>query len=423
MNFLIYTDTINPRKAYVFQAVFEGILGVDFEFTTDESEFTSCKLPKLNYSTKDLGCGLWIKEYGLLQQSGIYEQDIPFVNFETYKAPFAVKGGSFAFDLFSASFYLLSRYEEYVNHERDQYNRFHGKQSLAYQYGFLKYPVIDEWAYSLLELLLQKYPELKYKKRKFSFLPTLDIDMPFYLRSEGWFRRIMKSVKLLLQLEFKALFRDPFDVYEQVKKWDETYQTQTMYFLLMGNKHKLDNPNHKNKEALKGLIRQLNPDQIGLHPSFQSNLDFSELAAEKQQLEDICRKEIKKSRQHYLLLDIPFTYKNLLAVGIEEDYSMAFADEPGFRAGTCTPFFWYDLSEEKITALKIFPTAVMDQTLKKYQQLDLEKAKTVLKVLVDRTKRVDGQFISLWHNESVGDFGPWKDWQNVYIEMLEIASV
>lgn len=423
MNFLIYTDIISPRKAYVFQAVFEGILGVDFEFTTDESIFIGCKLPKLNYSTKDLGCGLWIKEYGLLQQSGIYEQDIPFVNFETYKAPFAVKGGSFAFDLFSASFYLLSRYEEYVNHERDQYNRFHGKQSLAYQYGFLKYPVIDEWAYSLLELLLQKYPELKYKKRKFSFLPTLDIDMPFYLRSEGWFRRIMKSVKLLLQLEFKALFRDPFDVYQQVKKWDETYQTQTMYFLLMGNKHKLDNPNHKNKEALKGLIRRLNPDKIGLHPSFQSNLDFSELAAEKQQLEDICRKEIKKSRQHYLVLDIPFTYKNLLAVGIEEDYSMAFADEPGFRAGTCTPFFWYDLSEEKITTLRIFPTAVMDQTLKKYQQLDLEKAKTVLKMLVDRTKRVDGQFITLWHNESVGDFGPWKDWQNVYIEMLEIASV
>src|SRR5690606_18228733 len=189
----------------------------------------------------------------------------------------------------------------------------------------------------------------------------------------------------------------------------------------MGNKHQLDNPIHFNKKPVEKLISELEPESLGLHPSFQSNLDSSEISKEKQALESIVGKVIKKSRQHYLMLNLPVTYRNLLDNGIEEDYTMVFADEPGFRAGTCTPFFWYDLSREKITDLKVYPRAIMDQTLKRYQKLNTKLAKKEIFELIQSVKKVNGTFISLWHNESVSDFGQWKGWKNVYIEMLEFA--
>ncbi len=420
MSLLIYTETLSTRKNYIFQFLIGEILGLTFQCTDNEQVFLKSELPKFSYGRKRLINEIFIQEESLLTESYIQKQAINFYCFDGYKLPFSTTG-DLPFDIFSAAFYLISRYEEYVSEEKDQYGRFHGKQSLAYQCGFLKRPVIDEWTYMFLKLLRERYPSLEYKKRKFNFQPTLDIDMPFYFRSESWNRKILKAIKLSLKLDFKFLFRDPFDVYTDVKKWDKKYGLQTRYFLLMGNKHQLDNPIHFNKKPFEKLISELDTESLGLHPSFQSNLDSSEIKKEKQALESIVGKVIKKSRQHYLMLNLPGTYRNLLDNGIEEDYTMAFADEPGFRAGTCTPFFWYDLGREEITALKIFPTVVMDQTLKRYQQLNAEQAKKEIFELIQNVKKVNGTFISLWHNESVGDFGQWKDWKNVYIEMLEFA--
>ena len=421
MNLLIYIETLSNRKNYIFQVLLEGILGVTFQCTDNRQAFLESELPKFSYGEKRLLDEIFIKEEGLLLESNIQKQTINFYCVDNHKLPFSTSS-DLPFDIFSASFYLLSRYEEYISKEKDEYGRFHGKQSLAFKCGFLKRPVVDEWAYAFLELLLKKYPSLEYKRRKFKFQPTLDIDMPFYFHSENRKRKILKAIKLSLKFDFKFLFRDPFDVYADVEKWDDKYGFQTLYFLLMGNKHQLDNPIHTHKEPLKKLIFELNPESLGLHPSFQSNLDSSEISKEKQALESIVGKVIKKSRQHYLMLDLPVTYRNLLDNDIEEDYTMAFADEPGFRAGTCTPFFWYDLSREEITDLIVYPTAVMDQTLKRYQQLNSEQAKKEIFELMQSVKKVNGTFISLWHNESVGDFGQWKDWKNVYIEMLEFAN-
>ena len=66
---------------------------------------------------------------------------------------------------------------------------------------------------------------------------------------------------------------------------------------------------------------------------------------------------------------MPSSYNHLLAAGITHDYSMGFADRVGFRAGTCTPFYFYDLDFEIQTPLKVFPFALMDTTLNDYMKL------------------------------------------------------
>ena len=139
-------------------------------------------------------------------------------------------------------------------------------------------------------------------------------------------------------------------------------------------------------------------------------------------LQQITEKKIDASRQHFLKLHLPQTYLQLIKVGINHDYSMGYASQVGFRAGTCTSFFWYDLQLEKQAHLKIHPFAVMDVTLQQYLKLNPEQAITQIDELLSSVKLVDGTFCSLWHNESLSESGRWKGWKAVYDEMLKNST-
>ena len=101
---------------------------------------------------------------------------------------------------------------------------------------------------------------------------------------------------------------------------------------------------------------------------------------------------------------------------------MGFAEYPGFRAGTCTPYFFYDLDEEVERKLLIVPFQLMDATLKYYMHSDIEQAKEEAKKIIDEVKAVKGTFISLWHNESLSDSDEWAGWRKVYEDLLSYAQ-
>src|SRR5690606_6388446 len=144
---------------------------------------------------------------------------------------------------------------------------------------------------------------------------------------------------------------------------------------LMADYAKFDKNNPVTNLFFQEKIREVSKwAEIGIHPSYASNSNPEKLKIEIQRLEKISGKRIRKSRQHYIKLNFPETYQNLIANGIEEDYTMAYADETGFRAGTCTPFFWYDLSKEEKTELKIHPFCAMDVAMRNYMQLTIEES-------------------------------------------------
>jgi hypothetical protein len=161
---------------------------------------------------------------------------------------------------------------------------------------------------------------------------------------------------------------------------------------------------------------------VGIHPSFASNEAQGKVKIEKDRLEKIARKSIKKSRQHFLMLKFPHTYRNLIAAGITDDYTMGYADEIGFRAGICTSFKWYDLEKEEETNLTIHPFAVMDGTLNSYLKLSPETALEKVKTIVQEVKKVNGEFITIWHNETLSDWREWKGWKNFYRKVVQAAT-
>ena len=418
MSLLIYTEIVNPRVIFVFDHIFKNILGINYTITNQKDSYQNQIGAKFSYTfANQFTDNLFFKSHSLINESTIYHQNnLAFADWEGLKIPFAVTDSAFNFDVFSASFYFLSRYEEYTISAKDNHRRFEGKSSLAFQNNFIYRPLIDEWAYLIAKIIKNRYPNFEIKTRKFAFIPTLDIDRPYYFKTDGLIKRLAKQI-------FKGLIKDPFDVYDQVKIWDKQFGVKTIYFLLLGNKHEFDVAPSISNPLFKQFLKKIgltNP--IGIHPSYASNLNTDLIKKEKDLLASISEQKIESSRQHYLMLSLPKTYQNLIEAGMKADYTLTFADTGGFRASTCTPFLWYDLAHEKTTELMLYPTAMMDQSLKKYLSMTIEESTNLLSELIANVKAVNGTFISLWHNETIGDFGTWKGWQKVYMEMLRKGS-
>ncbi len=161
---------------------------------------------------------------------------------------------------------------------------------------------------------------------------------------------------------------------------------------------------------------------IVIHPSYAYNGSLTILKSEIDGLSAVLRREITASRQHFLKISFPETYLNLINLDITDDYSLGFAGKPGFRAGICSPFKWYNLEAETETSLTIHPFALMEGTLRDYMNFGPEQAMEFIRPLVDEVKSLNGCFISLWHNESMSEQQRWIGWTRVYSEMLEYAA-
>ena len=135
---LIYTPRVTSRLKFVFKQICKRILGFPIGFTDSIEIFITHDGPKMSYGTQPLGSEFFVKSHGLLFDQGISDLDIYVQDWKGTKCFFYVGEKShLPYDIFSAAFYLLSRYEEYLPHVKDDYGRFTKKDSVAYQNGFL----------------------------------------------------------------------------------------------------------------------------------------------------------------------------------------------------------------------------------------------------------------------------------------------
>ena len=429
---LVYVPKITPRNRYVFKTIFKNYIGIEYSLTSDLDRFTEHKEAKFSYLARPLADELHFTADGLLEQNGISEKTLQTITIDNTPTIFPVRNETLEFDVFAAMFYMLSRYEEYLPHMRDQYDRFMAKDSLAAKKGFLHLAVVDRWVLMVRKVLKERFPALEIQERKYSYLPTIDIDNAYAYKHKGLLRTIGSVGKSLVKFDFskfaiqlQVIFgkkSDPFDTYDYQMNVQRRFSFKAIYFILIGDYGLNDkNLSYQNKH-FKRLIKSISDyAHLGIHPSFGSNKQHSKLKVEIKRLKDIIKTDVKRSRQHFLKLTLPETYRNLLEADIEEDYTMGFASQLGFRAGTCTPYPFYDLDGELECKLTVFPFHVMEATLKYYLNLEPEVAIAESKKIIDEVKLVEGTFVSLWHNESLSDEEEWKGWRQVYEEVVEYA--
>jgi hypothetical protein len=214
--------------------------------------------------------------------------------------------------------------------------------------------------------------------------------------------------------------KDPYEVFDYIIEKIEKSNTDVRFFFPVGDHSEYDkNPSWKNEEY-RNLIHNISDKfESGVHPSFYASGNSKLVNTETVRLKTILGKETLLSRFHYIRLFIPRSYRDILKSGINEDYSMGYPDEPGFRAGIARPYYFYDVSEEQQTGLKIVPFQVMDVTLYNYKKLDPFNSKEVILKLINETRNVGGLFVSIWHNTSLLDNTKWQGWRDVFEFMLK----
>lgn len=431
---LIYSPKITSRLKYTFRLVFKDLLLTDCDFTSEMDQFELSKKVKLIYSEKQTLSGLYFNAAGLLHERGIKSVDLNPFDFDGLKVFFPVydKKSALPFDVFSAIFYLVSRYEEYQPFVKDAHGRFTAKLSISAKLGILDKPVVNIWALKIREIIQQHYPEIQFPERKFKFIPTYDIDSAYAYQHKGLVRSIGGLLLALRAFDWheivhrlKVLYgkeKDPFDTYDLQIAYQKKYKLKPIYFVLFGRYGRFDkNLNIRNRN-FRNLIKRLGDYAlIGIHPSYASNEYAGYATIETRSLSKAVKKDITCSRQHFLRLSLPETYRNLIECDITDDYTMGYAYLAGFRAGICDTYTFFDLDMEIETPLRIHPFAVMDGTLKDYLELSPDEAIKVIGKLLTEVRNVNGTFISLWHNESLSNEKRWKGWLAVYEKMLEMA--
>lgn len=408
---LLYSEFQSPRLRYVLDFI-QNIWNVEIEVTNDQPLISSSPLPKINYSNKEVS-GVPVLNTGFLNETSI--RDFDFSEIQE--------------DAFSFIFFLLSRYEEYLDFKPDNFGRFPASASFLFKADKLDCPVVDNLIKKLEEELKEKYPDFLPQKREFTKQLTVDIDQVFKYREKSFkkfaggaakdFSKVRLGQLVDRKLSYFRLKKDPWDIYEELQKEFSAGGSNPVFFFQVGEPGELDKNLSPSHPVFRGIIKNTDKwAEVGLHPSFQSQNSLDILKKEKQTLEDILERPVTKSRNHYITLKFPETYRNLISAGITDDYTMGFPDATGFRAGTSQDFYWYDLKAERQTVLKIHPFCLMDVTLRKYLKMRWEHADFVLNKIEKNIKNVDGRMTVLLHNESLSGNDDWEDWDTVFRNFL-----
>ncbi len=428
---LFYSDYSSPRLKYILGLISDEILNESFTLTLDKEAFKTYVGAKLNYSDARLSENeFFIEHHSLLRETGICEQQINRTDISGRPAFFQTSG-DFPFDIFAASFFLVSRYEEYLSFQPDKFGRFPHTASLAFKENFLDFPLINYWLEDFKVALRQKFPDLIFRMKDFKFIPTYDIDIAYSYKYKGlkrnlggFFRSVITGQWAYLLDRWDVLFnkkKDPFDSYEWLDSLHLYCRTRAYYFFLLAKKQMgVDKNISPDNPALQSLIAyHASGYTVGIHPSWQSGDEQAVLMEEVDELENIIKSPVKYSRQHYIRMSLPTTYTRLIDVGIEKDFSMGYGSSNGFRASIASSFYWYDLKAEKKTSLMVFPFCFMDSNSFYQSKSSPKEAFTELMKYYRKIKQINGLMVTAWHNNFFGSDPMFSGWKEVYEVFLK----
>ncbi len=425
---------MTPRLHWAAELFFTETLGLEFIWTGDWDEFLQSGLPKINYSASHSAQHLCCLPHPILFETTIVEQKIEVG--EWRGLPIFFENNPSAeppFDFIAASFWLASRYEEHLPFHKDRHGRFPSTESLAHRHGFLQRPLIDLWAVEVGKVLKEKHPEIELSQRRFRFNLTVDIDHAFAFLHKGMLRGGGGLMRDFVKFDWKKCWlrasvilgfqRDPFDTYDLLKSVAERHGAEPGYFVHVGNyTGEPDAPTGFEEPAFRDLIQKLTANSaVGIHPSYRSAGKTEVVAEEIGRLSEITGRPVSASRQHFLLLEFPNTYRILLENGVSEDWTLGYADNLGFRASTARGFFWFDLLANEKTALRLRPFQIMDATLRGYLGLSPDEAVSASTKIIEEVRAVGGELTVVWHNSSLSEMGEWRGWRGVFERLVEAA--
>ncbi|MEQ9188481.1 MAG: hypothetical protein RLP15_12150 [Cryomorphaceae bacterium] len=423
----LFVEKRNHRLQYTVFEIFMRRMGISAVLVADIDDFEAHTGPKLNYSTQTVSEGIpTLAPLGILFEKRIQPHEIEWsVEGDLL---FPIQNHVLGFDPLAAIFYLLSRYEEYLPHRKDEHGRFLSEQSVLVEANCHQVPLVELYVDRLFEWLAGFYPSLKRSKSSYTPWVTLDVDQLFSMKAKGLVRSVVSTARdalrgRLMERTSVMLGRksDPNDIYDRVDAILQPKQLRPVFFMQVGESSRYDvnNPPHLydvrqriNEIALSG--------EIGLHPSYYSSERDGTIARELERLRQITSSGVSKSRQHFLRFILPQTFRTLAESGVTDDFSIGFHDRNGFRAGTCKPFGLFDLEKDETIQLTMYPMAWMDLVATRNFPRE-QDAWEELDRLLSAVKAHGGHFVSTWHPDVMAASDEHYSTWNIFERFVEHA--
>lgn len=330
-------------------------------------------------------------------------------------------------DLLATCFLMLSRIEEIKEDAvLDEHGRFPATSSIAYKYGFLERPIVDENVEMLWNMIIDLDPSQERKALVHRKLVTCDVDWPFEQSSESLFltaktalidllRR--KSIKQCLR-RWQKFFQNKFCstysdfnsdmLYWMMEQNESRGNKAAFYFITESTNKNLDSSFDFDSKRMRNLIKDISArgHEIGLHPGYGCYQNSSAFKKSSDTLKRVLNEEGIKQKQlggrmHFLMWDSKITPALWEQNGFTYDSTLAFADKSGFRCGTCRTYPMYDLVQRKQLNLLQRPLINMECTViaQRYEGLGYSsKALERFMKFKSIAEKYNGEYVLLWHN-------------------------
>lgn len=440
------SSSFREEKEYIIDILFSEFLGLKYELEYVRTDIYEVILENDNIlrindaffgnfdSEKSyLNGGNIPKKISYLKESDLSES-IPVI-YGNGDIEILEKEVILSVDIFASSFFMLTRWEEYVVKTRDEHGRFAAKNSLAYKFRFLDRAIVNEYVELLWNSLVHLGISDKRKERNFKLIPTHDVDLPKMWWGFGDFvktlagdvfkRKELKSVVWSITTYFKVLMgdKDPFDTFDFLMDLSEKNNVKSHFFFMSGGNSGYDNKYKISSLSIRHLMEKITVrgHVIGFHPSYNAYNQGELFREELMRLNEYSPLKVDSGREHFLRFEVPETWQIWENNGMVWDSSMSYADMEGFRCGVCYPFSVFNILEKRRLNLVEKPLIVMEGSLVTYQDLTVEEAYSKVNRLLQEVKKFNGDFVFLWHN-SAFNTRTWRRYQIIYEKILNENS-
>jgi hypothetical protein len=426
---VFYTTSTTNRLQYIVSFLFETVLQQEVVIVNNLNLIDIENSCIINYTHQDISGTFQVAPHSILFETNIETQSIHIV-LKNETPIFFENNSAFGFDIFAASFYLLSRYEEYLPHTKDAYNRYAHTNSVAFKNGFLHLPLINIWVTIFWHQLQLYNKTLPLYTPNGAELFTYDVDMAYAFKHKGIVRQAKAIFQNVMCFDFKTLLKryavitnavpDPFDNFDHILLLHAPYTSKPFFFILCAKYlHKFNKNNNRNAQEFIQLIGNLKSKaNIGIHPSYTSSVNTAILPEEKQWLQSQLQTTVTASRQHYIKFQMPETFEQLISNGITSDYSMGYGSINGFRASTSCAHLFFNIKQNKCTTLTMHPFCWMDANALYEQKLTSKEALEEYLHYKKIVQQYGGTCISIWHNFIISDVPEFKNYCKVHIGAL-----
>lgn len=414
-----YCVEVSDGRDYVFEIEYDKKVVVhDFFFSLlkNEEYLSKNNLPEVPRFVENILCP---------------ETDIPVL----YGNPIIKVSSVFIdceIDIFASSFFLLTRWEEYVSDEKDKHGRFPDKFSYLQKCNLHYRPIVNEYVELFWNFLVELGYKGERKHQEFKIIPTHDVDdfarydnpkkivkaLAGDLLKRNSFKLFLNTIKDVYGI-CKGKLKDPYDNFDFLMNISDEFNVKSEFYFIPGENGETDVKYNFLSDNVISKIRKIleSGHIVGYHAGMDTYSDESQFKLECNRLRKIVPHPVS-GRQHYLKFSAPFTWRFWNANGFKYDSTICYANDIGFRAGVAREYPVFDFLKREQLDLIERPTIVMESALLQKHNNVIEFENTLL-TMRDLVKKYHGQFVFLWHPDNF-NVQEWNQFTGVYRKIFDL---